>query len=391
MQTSQTKSEYVHFLDGLRAIAVLSVILFRSYQKYGQMAINTNSHAKRVLHAMFGNGWLGVDLFFVISGFLITGILLKCRGRDGYFRKFYAARATRILPACFAYIACLPLVERLLPDSYGPPLTVQSMLWAFTALTNVQILLFGRDAIPENLVHLWSLSVEQHFYLFWPAVVAWVSPKRLLPVVVVLICLIGIFRIPLYMYDCVTYFQTFCRADSLLMGAFVSLWLSRSTVESSAEHAASDDFPRFRFGPLVVFAVLTVATGITVFFTEYPSHRDWRFQTFGYSLSAALFASLVFGMQSGAVGFGVLRSFFSLPMFRGIAKYSYAMYLWHMPFVIPAASLIQSPTMVEVLPNSAVLKLLILTACLTAIGYVVAIISFRLVEKPALGLRRYLE
>lgn len=161
-----------HFLplDGLRGLAVTVVVV---------------AHAGRVggpgggaISAVTRSGWVGVALFFVLSGFLITGILLDAKGRPGYLRNFYARRALRIFPLYYLYLAAYfyvaPRLTAALPVVTDP--TERLFFWLYAA--NYRGLL-PRPTAGEPLDPLWSLGVEEQVYLVWPLLVAALPVRRL--------------------------------------------------------------------------------------------------------------------------------------------------------------------------------------------------------------------
>src|SRR5215469_18085954 len=127
---------------------------------------------QRVVVKAAGYGVLGVDLFFVLSGFLITGLLLDSKGEPHAYRNFYARRILRILPLYYGVlVVCflpLPLVIRL-PPWFEAVRDHQVWLWTFTS--NVFIALHGSWAALTYLSHFWSLAIEEHYYLLWPWIV----------------------------------------------------------------------------------------------------------------------------------------------------------------------------------------------------------------------------
>ncbi len=142
-------------LDSMRGIAVLMVLFLHG------MAAPLNANLSRLGQTMLSvsqYGGVGVNLFFVLSGFLITGILIANRGRPDYYRRFYARRALRILPALYA-----TLIVLLLGGLIGWRFVMVSLLF----LANFAPLL----GLPLQYPVLWSLAVEEHFYMLWPAIV----------------------------------------------------------------------------------------------------------------------------------------------------------------------------------------------------------------------------
>src|SRR5439155_15871055 len=173
-------------LDGLRGIAILLVV-FSHFVSNLRLTVNRIAYVPIALaHA----GWAGVDLFFVLSGFLITGILVDARGSPYYFKAFYARRALRILPAYYGFLLVIFVVLPLLNIGAGNNymLARQHQGWYWLHLTNVMMAIgeiAGHGPYPSTL--FWSLAVEEQFYFIWPAVVAFCATSTLRKV-----CIAGI-------------------------------------------------------------------------------------------------------------------------------------------------------------------------------------------------------
>jgi peptidoglycan/LPS O-acetylase OafA/YrhL len=160
-------------LNGVRGLAVLMVLVFHFV---GQM-LPTNS-VERAIVGVTKYGLLGVDLFFVLSGFLITGILYDARNKQHYFRNFYMRRLLRIFPLYYGVLALVFFVAPLIPLLRGPTLDYLLDRQAWAWLYGVNIYLAGHEEWSFSyLNHFWSLSVEEHFYLFWPLVVFLLAPR----------------------------------------------------------------------------------------------------------------------------------------------------------------------------------------------------------------------
>ncbi|HEY7856751.1 MAG TPA: acyltransferase, partial [Terriglobales bacterium] len=160
--------ERVAELDGLRAVAVGAVIAFH-------YTLNTH-YASPVT----GLGWIGVDLFFVLSGYLITSILLKAKARPAYFRTFYLRRTLRIFPVYFLLLATYAIAARV---GGGPqPWSYWAMHAAFLSST-AEYFHFWAFAAPPfvygGVTVLWTLSIEEQFYLLWAPVVRFMREGRL--------------------------------------------------------------------------------------------------------------------------------------------------------------------------------------------------------------------
>src|SRR5262249_2846553 len=116
---------------------------------------------------ILARGWMGVDLFFVLSGFLITGILLDSRGADGYFSSFYARRFLRIFPLYYGFLALWFLVlAYVFGSAYSDLFARERQVWFWSYTAN-----WGRPDELGALGHFWSLAIEEQFYLVWPLVV----------------------------------------------------------------------------------------------------------------------------------------------------------------------------------------------------------------------------
>src|SRR4051812_26438531 len=173
--TAAPERRHMPGLDGVRRTAILSGLIC----PYSAL-LPTNDFT-----GFLQNGWAGVDLFFVISGFLITGILLDAKGTPHYFRNFYARRVLRIFPLYYGFLAIMLLVLIVIRTSgwnanggLDGLWRAQPWLWTYTA--NFWIAR-QRDwsTWSEVVIPLWSLSVEEQFYLVWPLIVFRFSPRHL--------------------------------------------------------------------------------------------------------------------------------------------------------------------------------------------------------------------
>lgn len=211
-------------IDGLRALAVLLVMIHHAPLVFGaELFPELFVRASRL-------AWCGVDLFFVISGFLITGILLRARGRPGAWRRFWIRRALRIFPLGYLYLGfllwCGQQSSSFLPAGIREP---GDWVWYFTYLTNLRVALHGWPGGGLNL--LWSLAAEEQFYLLWPLVVLFLPPVWAARVVVATIGLSPLLRLGTWsLADApivATYTAPWCRMDALALGAGLALLQDR--------------------------------------------------------------------------------------------------------------------------------------------------------------------
>jgi peptidoglycan/LPS O-acetylase OafA/YrhL len=158
---------YIPALDGVRGMAILMVLLVHFV---GNM-LPTNG-VERSIVLVTGYGTYGVDLFFILSGFLITGILYDTHDKPDYFRNFYMRRVLRIFPLYYGVLALVFFVAPLIPLLRGPTLDhlVENQAWAWLYAVNIHVAKHGEWSL-SYIDHFWSLAVEEQFYFFWPLVV----------------------------------------------------------------------------------------------------------------------------------------------------------------------------------------------------------------------------
>jgi peptidoglycan/LPS O-acetylase OafA/YrhL len=207
-------------LDGIRAIAIWMVLLFHIF--YGWVPVDHNfSPIPRFVMLAVAHGWLGVDLFFVLSGFLITGVLLDSKEKTHYFRNFYARRFLRIMPLYFTVVLIFSIFYR-----HSRNFLILSTLFAanLAYMFNVRV--------PHGPAVLWSLAVEEHFYLIWPLLVYVLGRSRLTILAVLIVVLTPVVRgiavahgMPI---DDTVYVYSWFRFDGLAFGALAAVWIRSS-------------------------------------------------------------------------------------------------------------------------------------------------------------------
>ena len=209
------RSGEIDEVDGLRGVAIFMVMVHRLWPRDAVNRFGVAADA----------GWIGVDLFFVVSGFLITRILLETRGEKGYFRNFYARRILRIFPLYYLFVGTLFIVFPLAGNSEyldhsGSP------AWYLLFLGNVPEGLLGYDP-PYWLGTVWSLAIEEQFYLTFPLLVWWLGPTRLGPVLLGLMMLAPTVRLATMLaapeQERIQYLFTLCRVDAIAAGCMIAL------------------------------------------------------------------------------------------------------------------------------------------------------------------------
>lgn len=320
------ESEYRTEIDGLRAVAVLLVLMYHAFP------------------IVVPGGFIGVDVFFVISGYLITGIIWRELRRGDFSPvSFYARRVRRIFPALVVVLITVTALGwlTLLPNPLAQ-LSLQSFAGALffpNILFWSQAGYFDQVAETKPLLHLWSLGVEEQFYLVWPwlLLLIWHRPKAKIIAIAVLAATSLTYSIWTTRYDPVTaFYSPFSRFWELGVGGLLS-FLPRAT----------------RLGNLpsmIGIVVIGASAGLINSKTPFPGAA-----AFGPVVGAALVVS----SRSDALSWKPLVS---------IGRLSYPLYLWHWPLLkFAAAAGLESPTQ---------------TAGVLAVSLILAFMTVELVERP---------
>ncbi|UCE07284.1 MAG: acyltransferase, partial [bacterium] len=216
----------IRALDGIRGIAILLVLL---WHYIACQAETDNGSLLAYFTRLLALTWSGVDLFFVLSGFLIIGILLDAKGSELYFKTFYIRRACRIIPLYFLMLCLFIIIPRTGLTSnewlFAKPLPLISY-FTFTQNYFMHCKGFGAHWLGVT----WSLAVEEQFYLLIPILVWLLTKKQLLFVFGCLICMAPIFR--LVFGNLGAYVFPFARADSILMGGLLALALRSPNIQA---------------------------------------------------------------------------------------------------------------------------------------------------------------
>lgn len=324
-------------LDGLRAIAFLLVFIY---------------------HAHFGYfGWVGVQLFFVLSGFLITGILFKMKEAlpvGAYLLKFYGRRVLRIVPLYYLYLFLVWLIVTAMMENHVrrtfTQIFQQQFPYALYYVYDFMMATNKYEIASSFLTHLWSLAVEEQFYLVWPFVVFLTPQKYLKKVFLTAVGLAPLFRlIALLFYqhttihllqqnpDVAVYALPFSHLDAFAMGALLNLL---------------PNLPRAKAQFLILLAALPLAGMLTDFLATGQWNPDYGFglpillpyafrQVWGYSALNYLFMLLIYGVAKE----GWFTRFLEWPVLSYLGKISYGLYVYHYSllwltgaFILPDAS-----------------------------------------------------
>jgi peptidoglycan/LPS O-acetylase OafA/YrhL len=345
--------EKIREVDGLRAIAILLVVAWHY--------LGTSDGPQSIPWRIFIFGRIGVDLFFVLSGYLITSILLKNRGSPHYFSAFFGRRAFRILPI-YAAILSVYLAGRLF--GVGRTLFDGTLPWWSYAIGLQNMWMSIHQTYGAIwLAGTWSLAIEEQFYLLFPLVVFWLPPAMLPGFLIAILVISPIGRIISYgVGDSFGYYVLMpLRADILAVGALIA-WLR-----------FSGPIPG-RMRRAVAAILVATACAFPVFAFLIGENTDFHMALWGHTYLVALFGSVVFMVleNEGSARLAFLRSRAA----EFFARISYALYLVHINVLILVFLAFRTDRTIETLKGAA------LTALALALSVLICSASYRFFEGP---------
>ncbi|HEX6535030.1 MAG TPA: acyltransferase [Gemmatimonadaceae bacterium] len=369
-------SERIPVLDGVRGLAILLVLVNNAYPE-----VPVSPGLDTIARNISDFGWPGVDLFFVLSGFLITGILCDTKGGEGYFGRFYARRVVRIFPL---YYAALLIFLVVLPglgfaDAFQLHQLRLERWYYWSYLANVGLALHGNTRF--ETMQFWSLAVEEQFYLLWPLIVLLFERRRLIALCIVAMCASLALRFAWRwagLSDEWVYLLLPFRIDSLAVGAMIALALRGPGGLDQLARAAR---PVWRWMAPVGFGLVAL----------YELTRDDRasiaLQVVGYPAIALAFGALLVRTLA-APSDARLARFFGSGAMRFFGRYSYGMYVLYGVVLVLLRHWVWwvrevPPVLGSRIPTG--LAILFLT---TALTIPTALLSWHLLEKRFLALKR---
>lgn len=358
---------HVVALDGIRGVAVMLVFI-----SHFHLILSPDPPFREVtpwhfINRTFDAGFLGVDIFFVLSGFLITSLLLKERSSDqsGMLSRFYKRRALRLLPALYALLIVDFFVSRW--ENFPSDIQWRTTWHALLYLNNWNIV-WNFGATQNDLGHLWSLAIEEQFYLIWPLTI-WlltklkIPSKMLIPLILFASLVVMFHRTSLWNNGVswlFLYVRTDTRVDSLLIGASFAYVYRYSRVPSK----------------ILNWAATLCFAGLIYIKYRYGSPPRQPLQPFlfqeGFTVIAVLAGTIILAAAEGS--WFANRVLISRPL-TIIGKVSYGLYLWHLPVFVVFGRHVTS--------GSRPLRLLIGII----LASVVTSLSWFLIEKPFLNLK----
>jgi len=350
-------------LDGVRGVAILLILGHHLLAPIGSL---------RFRATFVDSLWIGVDLFFVLSGFLITRILLAARDKPRCFRNFYLRRALRIFPLYYAFLAALGLAAWLSPAAIDHEGAItRSLPWVAGYATNIFIALRAEFLTPL-LNPLWSLAIEEHFYLLWPLLI-FLLPRRAL-----IAACIGLIVAPLLLRlafasslpSGTLHTLTPFRIDTLAAGSLVAVLMERG--------------PWPAWAAKLLAAILTLTLLLLGLIWIRGGGLQWNnsiMQPGLYSILAIFFAALLAAMLQPGLAPEAGR-LLSHPVLRFFGTYSYSLYLVNVPALILAGLIVDATPLAETRIGPMARSLLGL-----GLAVALAMATWHLLEKHCLRLK----
>lgn len=352
-------------LDGVRGLATVMVLT-------GHFLF-ADVYRNQWWFEMAHSGWLGVDLFFVLSGFLITGILLKSKGKPHYFREFYRRRFLRIFPLYYAVIIYAALAILLIDRAPERLWNGYDSLGWFLAFIPNFALAFKNDWLWQTnwagLNHLWSLAVEEQFYMFWPLIV-WAMPRKLLAASCAVLLCVGVVsrQITDHAYGTLwsmgSYVLPFCRMDGLAGGSLLAILLHTKKIKLGGFEQA-------------IIRDITFLCFMGLFYWLVAENSHWRGTIAAFTFVGFTYLALCEE--------GIVRRICELKFLRHLGMFSYGLYIFHQLLFMVYFWYIRTPLEATGLPMWAVQILYMVIAF--GVTYALARLSWKFIEKPFLDLK----
>jgi peptidoglycan/LPS O-acetylase OafA/YrhL len=362
-------------LDGLRGMAILLVMLYHQTIAVGSTPVD------RFVGFWTLAGWAGVDLFFVLSGFLITGILLDAKRSSHYFRNFYARRILRIFPLYYAVVAfsllVLPHIPNWKSDVLGRIQGDEFFYWTY--LSNISIAI--HNAFRHGILDIsWSLAIEEQFYLTWPALVLLLDRRQLMRLCICVFFGAIVWRVsslaagtpPIAVYVLAP-----GRLDALAVGAFIAL--------AARSGAGLESYTRQARYTLMASSIVFLAIGILDGGFD-PYARG--VQTVGFTALAVMFGSLLL-LSVTASPQAIGRRLLQQPVLVAFGKYSYALYLFHLPIRAIVRDRIYGPDQFLTVFGSSLPGQLLFYVIASSAAFFAAWLSWHMYERHFIALKGY--
>jgi peptidoglycan/LPS O-acetylase OafA/YrhL len=400
-------------IEGLRALAIILVFF-----NHANAFIPVVNRATLSVKLYVSQGWIGVDLFFVISGFLITGILIDTREAKNYFSGFYARRILRIFPLYYTVLTGVIVLGQVLVylhvprgDVFASLTPLPSDRWTFYCFLTNWIGLWKAQwdaSFGSILAHFWSLAVEEQFYFFWPLVVWLVRPRWVPWIAGVLATFSFVIRLFFVLHIGVDNFvapvavkvqlATICRLDGLFVGAICAYlyrnqelmkrirpWLKWIGAIGAGSYFVV--YSAMLFFPEKAVQIIYGASKIPHDIGE--ASRLYMVAG-GYSLMALGFGAIVLlAAQSDGSG-TLMQRFLGSRVLAPVGKYSYGIYVFHVP-LLGLINVFLVPRVVIPSATDYVISSFAVLFLFAVVSFIIPALSYEFFEKPILMKKRYFE
>jgi peptidoglycan/LPS O-acetylase OafA/YrhL len=343
--------KYIKNLDGLRAYSVIGVLLFHA---------NISSH--------FYYGWLGVQVFFIISGYLITTILLDSKDSKNFFKIFYARRILRIFPIYYLALIFTVIFAFIINSS------IKDIWYYLLYIQNYRLSWVNwNPQFPPLLNHTWSLAIEEQFYLFWPLMI-WLLSKRKL-IILCLSLILTAFFVKYFLSlkfpaNPINWANTFANFDMLASGALLAIILKKVDIKKVLISC-------------LILSIFTLLIYLLVFYLKPSHHLFWETNVKLTEIDGQAFIILVIPFIVFAISYLIYKNniftkiFFSNSIIVYIGKISYGIYLYHLIVFL----IIDRYCHIN--------NIFIISTSKFFLTMLISVLSWHLIEKRFLSLKRY--
>ena len=359
-EITSTEPKRIPELDGIRGIAAIIIIIWH----YGRMQlVNNHCMASEYFKVATGFFWTGVDLFFVLSGFLLGSILLNNKSSNNYFKTFYIRRICRIFPVYYLVVIIL-IIICFAGIGYATDWWFNNKIpnWAYLTYSQNIFIAFKETLGNRWLSHTWSLALEEQFYIILPLIIYFLNRKSL--VIVLSVCILSA---PIFRHLSNNWYQTFnliyCRFDSLFSGVLIAVAMQNEVIVSFLK--------KHNFKLTILFLGMLLLSAMFTFHKLFLSYLN------SHSWFAMVFAVLLLVVLTNKNNIFSVISRNKYLVKAGII--SYGMYLYH-PMVVGLMHLLIKKQTPRIMNWSD----LLLTVLSFVITIIVAHLSFKYFERKGI-------
>lgn len=297
-------------LDGLRGIAILLVV---SFHYLNNQLINNESNLARIIAKITSFGWTGVDLFFVLSGFLIGSILIRTRDSENYFKTFFMRRLLRIVPNYYLLLFIYLFINAIGYFDTNDFLTGNKVIpfWSYFAMLHnlfmSKLQNLGNDAISVT----WSIGIEEQFYLLFPFLLFFLRKKWIPALLVLIILAAPVFRLQ-FDHWIPPYVLLYCRMDALAFGILIAYFYEQGFLYEMGK----------KYSFLLLFILFACVLTITLLYLIFNDLGVFR----NTLLSIIFSISIIFALSGKE---NLYRRFLRNNMLGWVGTISYSLYLFH--------------------------------------------------------------